>query len=70
MLDGILAQLGYTDDLWSKEDFMNESIKKIVLPAIADVFINAKQAQIAKIAQSMPAEVHASVKQMFSITTV
>ena len=70
MLDGILAQLGYTEEMGSKEIFMNEAIKKVVLPAIADVFINAKQAQIARIAQAMPAEVHASVEQMLSITTV
>ena len=71
MLDGILAQLGYTEEMGvSKELFMNEAIKKVVLPAIADVFINAKQAQIARIAQAMPAEVHASVEQMLSITTV
>jgi hypothetical protein len=71
MLDGILVQLGYTEEIGiSKELYMNEAIKKVVLPAIADVFINAKQAQIAKIAQSMPAEVHASVAQMLSITTV
>lgn len=71
MLDGILTQLGYSDNLGvSNEVYMNESIKKVVLPAIADVFINAKQAQIAKILAQMPAEVHASVEQMLSITTV
>jgi hypothetical protein len=70
MLDGILAQLGYTEELGSKEIFMNEAITKVVLPAIADVFINTKQIELAKIAQSMPAEVHALVEQMLSITTV
>jgi hypothetical protein len=70
MLDGILAQLGYSEDLGSKEIFMNEAITKVVLPAIADVFINTKQIELAKIAQSMPSEVHALVKQMLSITTV
>ena len=71
MLDGILVQLGYTTELGiSKEIFMNEAIKKVVLPAIADVFINAKQAQLANLAQVMPAEVRTSVSQMLSITTV
>jgi hypothetical protein len=70
MLDGILSQLGYTEEMGSKELYMNEAIKKVVLPAIADVFINAKQAQIAKIASDMPSEVRHSVAQMLSITTV
>jgi hypothetical protein len=70
MLDGILAQLGYSEELGSKEIFMNEAITKVVLPAIADVFINTKQIELAKIAQSMPGEVHALVEQMLSITTV
>lgn len=70
ILDSILAQLGYTESTnISKEEFMNEAIKKVVLPAIADVFINAKQAEIVKTANEMPAKVHASVAQMLSITT-
>lgn len=69
-LDSILAQLGYTEEMGEKEIFMNEAIKKVVLPAIADVFINARQAEIAKIEQKMPSEVHASVAKMLSITTV
>lgn len=67
-IEGILGMLGYTEG--SKEDFMNEAIKKVVLPAIAGVFINVKQEQIAKMSQSMPAEVHATVGQMLSIITV
>lgn len=70
-LEGILVQLGYSDTLGvSKELFMNEAIKKVVLPAIANVFINVKQAQIAQISQDMPAEVQESVSKMLSINTI
>ncbi len=71
MLDGILIQLGYSDRIViSKEDFMNEAIKNVVTPAIANVFINMKQSQISDALAKMPSEVHASVSQMLSITTI
>lgn len=67
-IDGILTMLGYTEG--SKEDFMNEAIKNVVLPAISDVFINIKQQEISKLSQAMPAQVRTNVENMVSITTV
>lgn len=70
-LDGILEMLGYSNELGvSKEVFMNEAIKGVVLPAISDVFINIKQKEISKLSQEMPAQVRNNVNTMVSITTI
>lgn len=67
-LDGILSTLGYSEG--NKEEFMNNAIKNVVLPAISDVFINIKQQEISKLSQEMPSQVRANVESMVSITTV
>lgn len=71
MLKGILIQLGYSDTMEiSEEEFMNQAIKNVVILAIAKVFVDLKQSQISEVLANMPAEVHTSVSQMLSITTV
>lgn len=67
-LEGILSMLGYTEG--NKEEFMNNHISCVVLPAITDVFINLKQAEISKVSAQMPSQVRAMVEAMVSIKTV
>ncbi len=64
----ILFLLWYTS--WDKAEFINERIKQVVLPAISDVFVNAKQSLIAKEMASIPSSVRETVETMISITTV
>ena len=64
----ILFLLWYTNG--DKSEFINEKIKQVVMPAISDVFINAKQSLFAKELSNMPSSVRETVEQMISITTV
>lgn len=66
-LDGILSMLGYVEG--NKEEFMNNHISCVVLPAITDVFINLKQAEISKASAQMPNQVRGMVESMISIST-
>jgi hypothetical protein len=67
----ILFMLGYTPDMpCTKEDFMNEVMKKAVVGAVSMVFTDAKTNMIEKMKLKIPEEVHATVEQMLSITTV
>lgn len=70
-LDNILGMLGYSDEMgMQKEVFMNEAIKSVVIPAIADKFINIKHAEASKMIANIPHEIRGTVEKMISITTV
>jgi len=64
----ILFLLWYTS--WDKSQFINERIKQVVLPAISDVFVNARQSLMAKEMTNIPSSVRETVETMISITTV
>lgn len=53
-LDEILGMLGYSEGMpITKEEFMNQAVSSVVIPAISDKFINIKQAQAQKMVAAM-----------------
>ena len=70
-LDEILGMLGYSEDMpITKEEFMNQAVSSVVIPAISDKFINIKQAEAQRAVTNIPKETIEAVTSMISITTV